>query len=694
MGGARAETAYGTFYQQAWSRQVAGSMRLRYSDRRGVLITALFLLCADLSHSQPPWRSRLYPIQWEPPTSTPFTEPMLQDWSYAGAFQGRPLPLRTGPVFDAVAYGADLTGTRDSTLAIQSAIDAAGATGGVVYLQAGTYRIQTEPDARLRLPYSNVVVRGAGVGKTFLLNTTTNMRSRIVISIGYASSGGWEDVVGTPVNLSADVLTPTSRIPVESTTGFAIGDKIILSSRLSQAFINEVGMGGVWPEDDVGIRGVAFSRTITNIEPGVITIDVPVRFYLKTRDRARVYHTSPVIENSGIEDLSIGNLQHGGSGFGMRDHRTPGTAAYDVHGSRFIDIHRARNVWLKNISTYRPPQNSKNVHILSNAITIRDASHVTLQKVHVARPEYVGEGGNGYGFAVAGQEVLAQDCSDNRMRHGITFGGMQCSGNVVYRCKIQHSKETPNGGGSDFHRYMSQSNLVDNLVIEADFISARYRPFGSRVRHGITATQTVFYNTEGRSYHPRRDYIIASAQALQGYIIGTSGPASNVIVPLDPRSGERDWLEGEGRGSTLTPVSLYASQVAKRRKLASVARITASSSEPDNSPEQTIDNDLGTRWAAPGTGSWIQYDLGAERTVTAVGLGFYRGEERIAYIQITTSLDGTTWSPPVSFQSSGTTNDTQVFDLADVRARYVRIISLGNSRNESAAITETDIYGL
>lgn len=667
-------------------------MKFKSPRRCGLIVTLVLFFFPYLLHSQPPWRSKLYPINWQPPVSTTFTEPMLQDWSYAGAFEGRPLPLMTEPVFDAVGYGADPAGTRDSTVAIQRAIDAAGVSGGVVYLQPGTYRIQTGTDTRLRLHYNNVVLRGAGVGQTFLLNTTTIMRDKNVISIGYASSGGWDDVVGTPVKLSGDVLTPTNRIPVESTAGFAVGDSIVLATRLSSAFIDEIGMSGIWHEDDPSIKGVRFSRTITKIEQGVITIDAPVRFYLKTRDNAQAYHTSPVVENTGIEDLSIGNLQHGGSGFGNTDFNTLGTAAYDVHASRFIDIHRARNVWLKNVATYRPAQNSKNVHILSNAVRVRDASHVTFKNVRVARPEYLGEGGNGYGLQSAGQEILAQDCTASYMRHGVTFGNMQCSGNVLRRCRIDHSKETPDGGGSDFHRFMSQSNLVDNLTIDADVFLARYRPFGTTT-HGITATQSVFYNTVGLSYHPRFSYILASAQALQGYIIGTSGAASHAIVPADPHSGPTDWLEGEGRGSTLTPVSLYESQLAQREGLASVERVTASSFEPENPPENTIDNDLSTRWAAQGSGSWIKYDLGAARTVNGVGVAFYRGTERIAYIQITTSLDGTTWTSPISFRSSGASNDIQIFNLGSVRARYVRIISLGNTQNDFAAITETDIYG-
>jgi polygalacturonase len=169
---------------------------------------------------------------------------MLQDWSYAGAFEGRALPLMTGPIYDAVSYGADPAGTRDSTTAIQLAIDAAGATGAVVYLGKGTYRLHSDVASRVRLRYSNVVLGGAGVGRTFLFNTTTSMRRLPVASIGYAAAGGWEDVVGAPVNLSADVLTPVRRIPVETTAGFAVGDHIVIATRLSRAFIDEVQMTG------------------------------------------------------------------------------------------------------------------------------------------------------------------------------------------------------------------------------------------------------------------------------------------------------------------------------------------------------------------------------------------------------------------------------------------------------------------
>jgi hypothetical protein len=658
---------------------------------QSVLAAALLLVLCQPVRSESRWRSQLYPTNWEPPASTRFTERMLQDWSYAGAFEGRPIPLKAGPVFDAVSYGADPSGSRDSTDAIQRAIDAAGATGGVVYLPGGTYCFQTADGVGLRLRHGNVVLRGAGVNKTFLLNTTTNMRGKVAISLGHGTRGGWDEINSTPVKLSGDVVTPTNRIPVESTNGFSAGDHIVLATSLTSAFINEVGMSGIWQEGDNDIKGVMFSRTITNVEPGVITVDTPVRFYLKTRDNARAYHTSAIIENSGIEDLSIANLQHGGAGFGMTDYNTPGTGAYNVHGSRFVDIHRARNVWMKDVATYRPAQNTKDVHILSNAVRVRDDSHVTLKNVNVSHPEYRGEGGNGYGFQLDGQETLLQDCTATYQRHGITFSGMQSSGNVVHRCTIAHSKETPNGGGSDFHRFLSQSNLIDNLTVDTDFFNARYRPNGSPT-HGITATQTVFYNTKGIAYHPARPYILASAQAFQGYIIGTSGAAPAAITPEDERSGGKDWLEGEGAGSTLTPVSLYASQVAKRNRILSVDRITTSSLQPKHPAEHTVDNDLSTWWSAEGDSSWIMYDLGEDHTVNSIGIAFYKGVDRVARVYADTSLDEITWTSPLILEASGASNDSQRFDLSNRRARYVRITSLGNTQDNSSAITEVDIY--
>jgi len=102
------------------------------------------LLVPFVARGQAEWRSALYPADWSPPEDRRFeTDKLIQDFSYAGYRRGEvKLPVFGGPRFDATAFGADPTGTADSTAAIQAAIDAAAfAGGGVAYLPAGTFKV-------------------------------------------------------------------------------------------------------------------------------------------------------------------------------------------------------------------------------------------------------------------------------------------------------------------------------------------------------------------------------------------------------------------------------------------------------------------------------------------------------------------------------------------------------------------------
>lgn len=122
------------------------------------------------------WRSTLYPEDWTPGWRDESGR-FLHDFSYAGYRRGEQLPpVVGGAVFDVTSpeYGADRSGTRDSTAAIQRALDdAARAGGGVVYLPEGTYRVAPPDGASeaLKLEGDGVVLRGAGAGRTFLSTT-------------------------------------------------------------------------------------------------------------------------------------------------------------------------------------------------------------------------------------------------------------------------------------------------------------------------------------------------------------------------------------------------------------------------------------------------------------------------------------------------------------------------------------------
>ncbi|MCX2842003.1 discoidin domain-containing protein [Microbulbifer thermotolerans] len=118
--------------------------------------------------------------------------------------------------------------------------------------------------------------------------------------------------------------------------------------------------------------------------------------------------------------------------------------------------------------------------------------------------------------------------------------------------------------------------------------------------------------------------------------------------------------------------------------------VTASSND-GNIPENTLDNNLETRWSAIGDGQWIEYDLGKNYIVKDVQIAFYKGDQRTATIEIQVSSDGNTWESLFYGDQPSKTLDLQIFDVDDTEARYVRIVGYGNTSNNWNSFTEVAI---
>lgn len=125
----------------------------------------------------------------------------------------------------------------------------------------------------------------------------------------------------------------------------------------------------------------------------------------------------------------------------------------------------------------------------------------------------------------------------------------------------------------------------------------------------------------------------------------------------------------------ITPVAITASDVP----------------QPENSPENSIDGDLSTRWSAFGV-QWIEYDLGAEYDVTHIELAWMNGETRVYPFEIYVSSDGENYTNILRTESSATTNDMEIHQLPETKARYVRVKCFGNNENEWNSLTEAKIY--
>ncbi|PTY06784.1 hypothetical protein DB346_00550 [Verrucomicrobia bacterium LW23] len=540
-----------------------------------------------------PWRSALYPEDWKPGFADARGH-FLHDFSYAGYHRGeKPIPPRQSgsettksntliiSITDA-KYAADPTGGKDSTAGIQQALDdAAKATAGntalyaTVLIPAGTYRIGPPPgkNVALQLNGDRVVLAGEGTDKSFLFTDVVDLRGKTLVQVRppYAAEWGAEKAPIPSTPITADLPNQSDTVPVADASIFSTGDIVILRSDLTQRFIDELGMTGKWqPAGALSPnRTLMFCRRVTSVDTAAKTIrlDAPTRFRMKTDDMARVVKIpGKMISESGLRDFSVGMKQHPGTGFEENDFDVKGTAGYEVHGSTAIQFAFAENCWAYRVNSYGPAGNAPDVHILSNGMRISRSRYVTLQGCDWKHAQYKGGGGNGYHFTVHGQENLVLDCKAEGGRHNYSFGTMFSSGNVISRFYSKNAKL-----GADFHMFLSMSNLLDDITCEGDFLEARlFRPWGGNPIHGLTTTQSVFWNTNGLRYSKEKAVLVLSHQYGEGYVIGTRGPACRV--------DSSDFVEGVGLGEKLVPQSLYADQVERRLKREAAAAAPAAPS--------------------------------------------------------------------------------------------------------------------
>src|SRR5918994_272407 len=108
-------------------------------------------------------------------------------------------------------------------------------------------------------------------------------------------------------------------------------------------------------------------------------------------------------------------------------------------------------------------------------------------------------------------------------------------------------------------------------------------------------------------------------------------------------------------------------------------------------PQNTIDNNMNTRWSNYGVPSFIQYDLGKSQSICDVDIAWYRGNLRANIFIISASDDGQNFQPIFTGISSGKTTAAEKYDVTDVKARYIKIMVLANTENIWASISEIKI---
>ena len=540
-----------------------------------------FCFCRQVPAQE--WRSELYAADWNPEVKTFYVDKFLQDFSYAGYHRGeKNVPSGTGKVIDVskAPYHIQGNGQEDVTIPLQRVIDEAPRLDKpvVIYLPAGTYRLspQKDKDYCLLIQRSEVVLRGAGAGKTFLFNSSTDMRGKDIVKI--AASSSWKTGGKNKQRITKDLVSPARVIPVADASGFRKGDRVIVRNYIDNSWIADHGMLEYWRDGGAALGGLMYCREVLSVDKqkNELVLDIPIRYSLLQQQNSVVYIAPRMLTEVGIEDLSIGNRQSFGQGdWSEESYRQKESPSYNLHDSWAVEMSQVYNGWIRNVRSYCPEGNSSGAHLLSNGIKLWQTANVSLLQCDFSRPQYGGGGGNGYMYRIMGNETLVSECAAHLSRHGFVLSGMNASGNVFFRCLDENTgtqtgltgSEKTSGSGSDHHMHFSHSNLFDQCRVENSFFAAGWRKWGGSVIHGLTAAHSAYWNISSNGSQP---FAVQSQQGRYGYVVGTSGDKPEVSTDVWMKGTESitdpvDFVEGIGKGRGLQPQSLYLDQ--KHRRL-------------------------------------------------------------------------------------------------------------------------------
>ncbi|HEY9435327.1 MAG TPA: hypothetical protein VI260_28050 [Blastocatellia bacterium] len=431
----------------------------------------------------------------------------------------------------------------DNTQNIQSAIDFvsglpldANGFRGAVFLNAGTYNVNSPIFIRT----SGVVLRGAGQGTNGAIIRATAAQSYRVVNVGVdpEPSSATPEVAGTnrPITTSY-VATGARSFSISSTSGYAVGDKILVVRTPNQAWIDALNMAqfGWTPSAYV----VKYERKIAAISGNTVTIDVPLVQTITTNYGGGYIakYATDRINNCGVEDIRFDSVFSGPED--------------ENHAGDAVRLAFVEDSWVRNITA---------VHFHHAAVTISNSTvRCTVQDSACKDMISIVTGGRRYPFQIEGQAAynLIQRCYTEDARHDFATGS-RVPGPNVFLDNYGRDSFTDSG---PHHRYAT-GELYDNVLSRE--LKVRNRG-ASGTGHGWSGAQQVFWNCETRSTNnPGSDTIhVDSPPGARNLGIGCDG-ANQLGAGFY-----------EDFGTPVTPRSLYLQQLKDRLGQAAVDNIAA-----------------------------------------------------------------------------------------------------------------------
>jgi uncharacterized repeat protein (TIGR02059 family) len=203
------------------------------------------------------------------------------------------------------------------------------------------------------------------------------------------------------------------------------------------------------------------------------------------------------------------------------------------------------------------------------------------------------------------------------------------------------------------------------------------------------------------SYDTNKDNLTFSWTAQSTVPISSrSGPTIEFLAPIvsEPTTVQFTVKVSDGKVTQSKVIPVEILPYKPELEVAEVVNVEASSYHSPNYPHNVVDGNIGTMWAANGTGEYLIIELKEPFSVQHVKLAFQPGQKKESYFDLSGSNDMVKWEPilikSVSCDFSG---NLQVFDFPHAKAereyRYIKLTGQGNLSDNWNYISELRIYG-
>lgn len=235
----------------------------------------------------------------------------LPDFSFAGYHcDGRAIP-GAAPVVNIKTYGAVGDGRADDTAAFCKAVESAT---GVIFVPEGRYVLTNT----VKITRSNVVLRGAGIGRTVLVIPKSLQQingSKVVDKEKsyWSFWGGFIEIKGGDKGVKlAEVASPAKRgdtqLIVKTGQGLAPGKWVRLLMNNDPALGRHLHAG--LHDASQTTRGEMkhlcdWVACIKSVNGNAITLDRPLRLDVNPEWKAELWSWMPTVQETGVESLSF-----------------------------------------------------------------------------------------------------------------------------------------------------------------------------------------------------------------------------------------------------------------------------------------------------------------------------------------------------------------------------------------------------